>query len=111
MCGCLTGTCRWRRSPLPRGGLASVAAIHHCGLTALRLVPEVLDGATAGGPIKCGGVPRLRSRRLQLDGRARQPWPLRRLRATQRLAFERAVERLLLGEDVVDDARELLRHD
>jgi hypothetical protein len=49
--------------------------------------------------------------RLQLDGGARQPCPLRRLRATQRLAFERAVAGLLFGEHVVEDAGELLRHD
>src|SRR5688500_8155805 len=87
---------------------ASVAAIHHYGFTLRKAVPEVLRRHDAWSPNHRRRRCTLSGERLQLGGGAGQAWPLRLLRATQRLALERAVEGLLLREHVVDDARELL---
>lgn len=70
-----------------------------------------VDGQTAGAPIKEDGAPRPRCGPLQLDGRVRQPWPLCGFSTTQWHAFERAIERLLPGQQEVDGARQFLRDD
>ena len=60
-----------------------------------------IDDTTAGGPIKRDGAARLGGtlwRRLQLDGRARQPWPLRGAAAGP-LEWQPVVE--LYGEYIV----------
>ena len=88
---------------------ASVAAIQHCGLAIRGSVPEVSRRRDAWCPNQMRRSGASRRRRLQLDERVHQAWPLRRPGAAQGLPFERAVEGLLVLEHEVDDPRELLR--